>query len=83
MRVRARGTLMRCYFLSGGHIVSVEELTGLSDEAAVAKAHELYAERKALYEGFEVWERTRVVFRHPDPVTNAAPNVIPDRQGQP
>ena len=61
---------MRCYFLSGGHIVSVEELTGLSDEAAVAKAHELYAERKALYEGFEVWERTRVVFRHPDPVTS-------------
>jgi hypothetical protein len=74
---------MRCYFLSGGHIVSVEELTGLSDEAAVAKAHELYAERSSLYEGFEVWERTRVVFRHLDPPARAARGVIPDRQGQP
>jgi hypothetical protein len=74
---------MRCYFLSGGHIVSVEELTGLSDEAAVAKAHEQFAERKAVYEGFEVWQRTRVVFRHPDPAAKAAPKGIPDRQGQP
>ncbi len=74
---------MRCYFLSGGHIASVEELTGLSDEAAVAKAHELYAKSKALYEGFEVWERMRFVFRHPDPLAKAAPKGIPDLQGQP
>ena len=73
---------MRCYFLSEGHIVSVEELTGRSDEAAVAKAHELCAERKALYEGFEVWECKRVVFRHPDPAATAAPNEVPGRQGQ-
>ena len=54
---------MRCYFLSGGHIAAVEELTGLSDEEAVAKARRLYAERMASYEGFEVWDRTRFVIR--------------------
>lgn len=74
---------MRCYFLSGGHIVSVEELLGLSDEAAVTKAHELYEERKALYEGFEVWERTRVVVRYPDPSAKAAQRVALDGRGQP
>ena len=54
---------MRCYFLSGGHIAAVEELTGLSDEEAVAKARQLYAGRMASYEGFEVWDRARIVIR--------------------
>ena len=58
---------MRCYFLREGHIAAVEELTGLSDQEAVAKAHLLYLEHKSIYEGFEVWDRTRVVIRHPDP----------------
>ena len=63
-------------FPEQGHIVSVEELTGRSDEAAVAKAHELCAERKALYEGFEGWGCKRVVFRHPDPAATAAQNKL-------
>ena len=81
---------MRCYFLSDGHIVAVEILAGLSDEEAIAKAHELYAERGALYEGFEVWDRARVVIRHPGPRAGKAkpPKAAQivddlDRQGQP
>ena len=42
-------------------------ITGLSDGDAIAKAHILYSERKSIYEGFEVWDRTRVAIRHPDP----------------
>jgi hypothetical protein len=44
---------MRCFFIRGGHIVA-EELTGLSDEEAIAEAHLLFSERKALFQGFEV-----------------------------
>ena len=38
---------MRCYFMRGGHIEAVEELTGLSGEEAIEKAHALFSERKA------------------------------------
>jgi hypothetical protein len=58
---------MRCYFMRGGHIVDVEELPGLSDEEATAKAHALFLERKPLFEGFELWERTRFLIRFPRP----------------
>jgi hypothetical protein len=64
---------MRCYFMRDGHIEAVEELPGLSDEQAIARAHALYAERKHLFEGFELWDRARVIIRHPEPV--AASNV--------
>ena len=54
---------MRCFFLRGGHIGS-----GLSDQEAIAKAHKLFfLDRRGQFEGFELWDRTRVVFRHPDP----------------
>jgi hypothetical protein len=64
---------MRCYFMRAGHIEAVEELPGLSDEGAIAKAHALFSERKQHFEGFEVWDRARVLIRHPEP---AAPNNI-------
>ena len=64
---------MRCYFMRGGHIEAVEELTGLSGEEAIEKAHALFSERKHLFEGFEVWDRTRVLIRHPEPT---APNNV-------
>ena len=48
-------TIMRCYFIRGGHIVDVDELTGPSDEEAIAKAHELFSEREPLFENFELW----------------------------
>jgi hypothetical protein len=57
---------MRCYFMRDGHIEAVEELPGLSDEQAIEKAHALFSERKHLFEGFEVWDRTRVLIRHPE-----------------
>lgn len=42
-------------------------LTGLSDKDAIAKAHSLFSERKTQFDGFEVWDQTRFLFRHPDP----------------
>ena len=33
-------------FLSGGHIRAVEELTGLWDEEAFAKARQIYSQRR-------------------------------------
>jgi hypothetical protein len=58
---------MRCYFVRAGHIAAVEMLTGLSDKDAIAKAHSLFSERKTQFDGFEVWDQTRFLFRHPDP----------------
>ena len=55
---------MRCYFMSGGHIFDVEMLGGLSDEEAVAKAKLLFSGHEGPVQGFEVWDRARVVFRH-------------------
>lgn len=64
---------MRCYFLSGGHISAVEILSALSDEDAVAEARLLFSQRNGKFEGFEVWDRARVVLRHPDPYAAKAP----------
>jgi hypothetical protein len=58
---------MWCYFMRGGHIAAFEELTGLSDEAATTKADALLSERKHLFEGFELWDGTRVVPSIPSP----------------
>jgi hypothetical protein len=59
---------MRCFFLREGHIAAVEMLPDLSDQEAIAKAHKLFfLDRRGQFEGFELWDRTRVVFRHPDP----------------
>ncbi len=58
---------MRCYFIREGHIADVEMLTGLSDQDAIAKAHMLFSARGRQFDGFEVWDRARVVMRYPDP----------------
>jgi hypothetical protein len=59
---------MRCYFLWDGHIAGVEMLPlGLSDEDAIARAHTLSSNRKGPFDGFEVWDRARCVFRLPPP----------------
>jgi hypothetical protein len=55
---------MLCYFMTRGHIVDVEMLGGLSDEEAVAKAKLLFSEHEGPIQGFEVWDRARVVCRH-------------------
>jgi hypothetical protein len=64
---------MRCYFMRDGHIEAVEELPELGDDEAIAKARALFLERKNFYQGFEVWDRARVLLRHPEP---AAPNNV-------
>lgn len=58
---------MRCYFMRDGHIASVEELPGLSDEEAVARSQRLFEERKAEfhYDGFEVWLLARMIIQFP------------------
>jgi hypothetical protein len=60
-------TVIRCYFTRNGHIKAVEELFGLSEEEATAKAHALFSERKHLFEGFEMWDHARFLSRHPEP----------------
>jgi hypothetical protein len=58
---------MRCYFLWDGHIAGIEMLPlALSDEDAIAKAHILSSKRIGPFGGFEVWQRGRCVFRHPN-----------------
>jgi hypothetical protein len=55
---------MRCYFLRGGRIAGVEILPpGLSDEDAVARAHALASKRKGPFDGLEVWDGARFIFR--------------------
>ena len=58
---------MRCYFMRGGHIADVEEVTGISDEQAIAKAHTLFSEHKRLFEGFELWDCARFMISHREP----------------
>jgi hypothetical protein len=74
---------MRCYFMRGGRIEAVEELSGLSDEQALAKAHALFSERKHKFEGFELWNRTRVIVRHPEPAASNNVAVWPLHRGSP
>jgi hypothetical protein len=69
---------MRCFFLKDGHIVSVELMPDLSDEEAVEKSHRLFAQaHKGRFDGFEVWELARFVFRYEDQaasVSSSSPN---------
>jgi hypothetical protein len=66
---------MRCYFMKRGHIVGVELLDGLSDEQACEKALALFEARTDGVEGFEVWDRARMVIQHP-PV-DEEPSALP------
>jgi hypothetical protein len=59
---------MYCFFMRAGHIADLStSMTGLSDQDAIAKAHLLFLERGAGFDGFEVWDRARMVIRHPCP----------------
>jgi hypothetical protein len=61
---------MRCYFMRAGHIAGVEAIPGFPDDETVRQAHELFAElQKAhAYDGFEVWDLARMVFKYPTPI---------------
>ena len=57
---------MRCYFFRGGHIAAVETLKEGSDEALVEQARALFEKREREYQGFEVWDCARFVYRYPE-----------------
>ncbi|HYL49409.1 MAG TPA: hypothetical protein VET84_08610 [Stellaceae bacterium] len=57
---------MRCYFMRDGHIGAVEILNVTNDDDAIAAARALFADRYGkAYEGFEVWDRARFIYRFP------------------
>ena len=71
---------MRLYFMKGGHISGVEAdaLQGLSDEQTIEKGRELFAAREDQFDGFEVWQGTRMVIQEPPPDDNSP---VPYRPG--
>jgi hypothetical protein len=70
---------MRCFFMRNGHIGGVEELPGLSDDEAIAKGRELFEHRKAQkFDGFEIWERSRMLIQYPEPTSVVAPRAPTD-----
>jgi hypothetical protein len=72
--VQSGAEFMRCYFLRGGRIAGVEILPlGLSDEDAIARAHTLSSKRKGPFDGFEVWDGARFIFRRPRRPTRLRP----------
>jgi hypothetical protein len=73
--------IMRCCFIRGGHIEAVEELTGLTDDEAIAKAHALFPARGQLFEGFELWDRKRLLVRYPEPAAQNNVAVWPLHEG--
>jgi hypothetical protein len=68
---------MQCYFMRDGHIEAVAELPGLADDEAITKAHALFSERRHSFEGFELWDRSRVLIRHPERAAQNSPRVWP------
>jgi hypothetical protein len=56
---------MRCYFIKRGRIAGMEALAeGLSDAEAIKEAHELFWNfPDKTYDGFEIWDELRKVFR--------------------
>jgi hypothetical protein len=57
---------MRCYFLRSGQIAAIELLDrALGDDAAVCNAASIFIAHMGEYEGYEVWDQNRMVFRIP------------------
>ena len=58
---------MRCYFLRNNKIEGVELLSLGPDEALIQQAKALFqAHANQNYDGFEVWEARRLVYRSLD-----------------
>jgi hypothetical protein len=58
---------MRCYLMRQGHIASVRELPGLDDATAIEFSRNIFEKHRDQYDGFEVWELSRMVVQHPPP----------------
>jgi hypothetical protein len=59
---------MRCYFVHSGHFAAVEDLELFNSDAdAIEQAGALFiAARHGRFEGFEVWDLARRVYRFPE-----------------
>ena len=58
---------MRCYLMRRGHIASVEFLELGSDAELIEQGKAKFSARKAEgFEGFEVWDGARPLYRFPD-----------------
>jgi hypothetical protein len=58
---------MRCFFMRDGHIAAVELLEPVSDQEAVHRSKQLFLARvKEGFDGFEVWDHQRIIFRYPE-----------------
>lgn len=64
---------MRCYLKRDGHIRAVEELPGLTDAEAISTCHALFVARGKEFDGFEVWDRARMVVQYPAPDPEVEP----------
>ncbi len=78
---------MRCYFLRDGHIAAVEVLSDVSgDDDAIKQACVLYVARlRESFDGFEVWDGARKLYRYPELEEEDLPQksqiVFPGKQG--
>jgi hypothetical protein len=58
---------MRCYLMRHGHIAGVELLTPGPDECLIEQGKVQFEARKNEgFEGFEVWDGARFLFRFPN-----------------
>ena len=64
---------MRCYFMKSGRIEAVAILKTAPDEELIREATSLFEEQgSGLYEGFEVWDINRFVYRWPPEAIDAS-----------
>jgi len=55
---------MRCYLMNDGHIDAVELLENPPDDAdAIREATAIFIGRTGAFDGFEVWDEARLVFK--------------------
>jgi hypothetical protein len=66
---------MRCYFMRNGHIAAVELLEEAADDREAIKqgSARFLGRLREGFEGFEIWERDRMVFRYPEEEKQADP----------
>jgi|HubBroStandDraft_4_1064222.scaffolds.fasta_scaffold866907_1 hypothetical protein len=64
--------VMRCYLMNDGHIAAVELLeNALDDASAIREATAIFIGRMGKFQGFEVWDQGRFVYRCLDEVVPA------------
>ena|ERR1041384_7688720 len=87
---------MRCYFMRNGHIAGVEVLEDITDDTAAIKMGSEHfldrvRDRADYFDGFEIWERDRLVFRYPEDENAAGPakgngntssKIVPSKPGK-